>query len=270
MCKVAEIRQDAMFALTYPECIFQQEGFLTYDSIYRTQQMVCMSEAMRRMQLFAFFGAPPGLSNERTKNPKKGGRTNLSAVVDSTPVSSVDQAQKPNESKCQKVAEPERASSSANDCNRIQTTVTIRNLKKCTRRMLLDLLDRQGFEGLYNLVYLPLYFRNGQNFPYAFVNFVSESAALDFQACTHGYVDSVLFGDGVADVCWSECQGLQAMIEKFQNRRVCHPAVDDEFRPLLFEDGKIVPLPLPPRIFDENKQKGKSKTSCVKGKPKLK
>jgi hypothetical protein len=266
MCKVAGNRQDTMFALTYPECIFQQEGFLTYDAIYRNQQMVCMSEAVRRMQLFAICGAPPGLSNELTKNPKKGGRTNLSAVVDSTPVSSVDQAQKPNESKCQKVAEPERASRS----NRIQTSVTIRNLKKCTRQMLLDLLDRQGFEGLYNLVYLPLYFRNGQNFPYAFVKFVSESAALDFQACTHGYADSVLFGDSFADVCWSECQGLQAMIEKFQSRRVCHPAVDDEFSPLLFKDGKIVPLPLPPQRFDENIQKGKSKTSCVKGKPKLK
>jgi len=137
-----------------------------------------------------------------------------------------------------------------------QTTLIIRNIARhCTRKMLLDFMDRQGFHREYNLVYLPMRFADSGNFCYAFVNFVSESMAMKFQETLNGCDDEDIFGENCAEISWSQCQGLDANIEKFRNSSAMHPSVDDECRPLLLKNGKVVAFPQPTQKIKQDRRK---------------
>jgi hypothetical protein len=113
--------------------------------------------------------------------------------------------------------------------------------------MLLDFMDRHSFLGKYDLLYLPQKFAGKGCFHYAFINFVRHDIAMEFQSRLNGCSEADLFGNKSAEISWSECQGLQPNIEKFRNSSVMHPSVEEECRPLLFKDGKIVCFPKPTR-----------------------
>jgi hypothetical protein len=128
--------------------------------------------------------------------------------------------------------------------------------------MLVDFMDRHAFEGKYNLLYLPQRFAGKGCFHYAFVNFVTDRTAAEFRERFNGYYETDMFGDLFAEISWSQCQGLEANIEKFRNSSVMHPSVHDECKPLLFKDGKVVPFPKPTRKIRQDKRNRKEAELC--------
>jgi hypothetical protein len=248
-----------LLGLKDQEIFLQQQALLAYQNMYLAQ-IAQVEQNMRRMQLFAIIGAPPGLGCEDAKRSEKNAQSDFDHSTScSSPRSSlVSDGESEKNSDATDTETPRMGS------NDEKTTVTIRNLSGCTREMLLNFLDQHGFRGTYDLVYLPLYFRNRKCFPYAFVNFSSERIALRFQACVQGMSDVSMFGDKLAEVSWSECQGLQANIENYRNSGINHPSVEDEFKPMLFEDGETIPFPQPTKPVSENRKSRKSKQTLGK------
>mmetsp|Transcript_112375 Transcript_112375/g.176863 ORF Transcript_112375/g.176863 Transcript_112375/m.176863 type:complete len:256 (-) Transcript_112375:10-777(-) len=145
------------------------------------------------------------------------------------------------------------------ETSEVQTTCMLRNLpSRYTREMFVRTLDLHGFKGKYNLLYLPQRFGSGGCFHYAFVNFVTTRIATKFQSHIDGASDSEIFGDASAEIAWSDCQGLEANVEKYRNSSVMHPAVDDECRPLLLENGNVVPFPKPTKKIKQDRRNRKA------------
>jgi len=127
------------------------------------------------------------------------------------------------------------------------TTAMMRNIpNNYTRTMLLELIDSEGFSGQYDLVYLPMDFKNNVGLGYSFVNLVDTETAKRFQRHFSGFRDWKAQSDKVCEVTWSGAiQGIDAHIERYRNSAVMHESVLDECKPVLFKDGKRVPFPQP-------------------------
>merc|ERR1712217_309290 len=216
------------------------------------------------MELLAIIGPPPGLTNEpEDKFLESPMKITINDCWDqSTACSSSPRQSSPTRSveSSFDLCEPcffERTSEEN------QTTLIIQNIVgHCTRKMLLDFLDRHGLQGKYNLLYLPQRFAGEGCFHYAFVNFVTNRMAIDFQDRFNGCDDAVLFGDLAAEISWSQCQGLEANIEKFRNSSVMHSSVKEECRPLLFKDGRVVPFPKPTRRVKRDRRNRREVDDC--------
>lgn len=131
------------------------------------------------------------------------------------------------------------------------STVMMRNIpSEFTGAMLLTLLNRKGFKGSYDLVYLPMDYHNKVGFGYAFINFVEPSLAKAFRRAFEGFREWGLVSDKVCEVCWSNVlQGVDAHIERYRNSPVMHPTVPETFKPMLFVDGQQVPFPAPTKTI---------------------
>jgi len=128
-----------------------------------------------------------------------------------------------------------------------QTTVMLRNLPETySRNMLVSLLDRHGFHGKYDFVYMPMNFRTKASFGYAFVNFVMP---VDAQSCHtefQGFASWDVASQKVCDVSWSNMhQGLAAHIERYRNSPVMHESVPDEYKPAVYSKGQRAVFPGP-------------------------
>lgn len=124
------------------------------------------------------------------------------------------------------------------------TTVMLRNIpNKYTQSSLLEALDGNGFEGLYNFFYLPVDFKNGCNMGYAFINMVDHESATRFVSAFKGY-QLPAKSTKVCDACWARVQGFKANIEHYRNSPV-NDLPDPEYRPLMFQNGIEVPFPRP-------------------------
>mmetsp|Transcript_29695 Transcript_29695/g.84989 ORF Transcript_29695/g.84989 Transcript_29695/m.84989 type:complete len:384 (+) Transcript_29695:53-1204(+) len=128
-----------------------------------------------------------------------------------------------------------------------KTTVMMRNIPNdYTREMLLKLLDKEGFLGSYDLVYLPIDYHSKVGFGYAFINLVTTAEAERFRAHFTDFAKWDVVSQKVCEVCWSSVlQGVQAHVDRYRNSPVMHEAVRDEFKPVLFENGKRIPFPGP-------------------------
>jgi len=126
-----------------------------------------------------------------------------------------------------------------------KTTVMMRNIPNdYSRDMLVQLIDEQGFCGCYNLFYLPVDYSSRVSFGYAFIDLVSPEEAKRFHAHFQGFDDWDMVSSKVCEVCWSSVlQGVHAHVDRYRNSPVMHETVPDEFKPLLFVDGKRVPFP---------------------------
>lgn len=127
------------------------------------------------------------------------------------------------------------------------TTLILRNLPiGYSRDELFTLLDNEGFNGKYDLVYHPIDFGTRLGFGYAFVNFVSVVAAAQCSEHFNGFTSWKTKHDKACEVSQStELQGLEAHVERYRNSPVMHETVPDEFKPATFVDGRRVPFPLP-------------------------
>lgn len=127
------------------------------------------------------------------------------------------------------------------------TTLMIRNVPRCfTRDTLMAVLDRLGFKGKYDFIYLPIHFSSDAGFGYAFVNLVDPSVVGPFTARIHGFSDWGVESDLVAEVAWSsKLQGLDHHIERYRNSPVMHHDMPDKYKPIILKNGARVPFPKP-------------------------
>jgi len=136
------------------------------------------------------------------------------------------------------------ANSSSDSLN---TTVMMRNLPYgFTRSMLLDLIDSEGFLGLYDFAYLPVDFSSGLSLGYGFINLISPSDANEFSKHFSGFTKWLVPSDAVCTVTWGEpYQGLSQHVERYRNSPVMHSSVADEWKPILLVNGARVEFPAP-------------------------
>ena len=127
------------------------------------------------------------------------------------------------------------------------TTVMLRNLpNNYNRAMILALLDKEGFEGKYNFLYLPIDFRTRACMGYAFVNLVDPAHVPDFWAKFSGYSNWVVRSKKLCGVSWSEPhQGLESHVERYRNSPIMHESVPDEYKPIVLQNGVRVAFPEP-------------------------
>mmetsp|Transcript_81453 Transcript_81453/g.143847 ORF Transcript_81453/g.143847 Transcript_81453/m.143847 type:complete len:269 (+) Transcript_81453:65-871(+) len=124
------------------------------------------------------------------------------------------------------------------------TTVMLRNVPVgSTREKLMSILNRAGFAGEYDFLYLPINFKNACNFRYAFINFATPKAADGFRLIFH---NSWLLGDNdqASEVSWCKVQGLEENIKRYQNSPVLHESVPDHCKPILLKNGCRVQFPV--------------------------
>jgi len=130
-----------------------------------------------------------------------------------------------------------------------RTTVMLRNLPRTyTRDMLIDLFDNHGFADQYDFLFLPFDFLTHANQGYAKVNLISCIAAAQFWDTFHGFSRWWRsWQQEVCDASWAPEQGLQAHIHRYRNSPLMHSSVPDEFKPIMFCEGRLVPFPPPTR-----------------------
>jgi len=127
-----------------------------------------------------------------------------------------------------------------------RTTVMLRNLPNSyTRQMLMNMLDAEGFAGLYDFVYCPIDFKSHLSLAYAFINLVSVKETKRFWKQFHGYSNWVVPSHKIARVNWSEFQGLADNVERYRNSPVMHEAVPDEYKPVLLSGTERMTFPAP-------------------------
>lgn len=120
----------------------------------------------------------------------------------------------------------------------------LRNLpNNYTREMLLQLLNNEGFQVLYDLLYLPMDFKTGVSMGYAFVNMVDLVSARNLWHLMDGYSRWVIPSRKQSGVSWSSVQGLEANIERYQRSAIMGKDIPIMFKPLLFADGEEIPFP---------------------------
>lgn len=127
-----------------------------------------------------------------------------------------------------------------------RTTVMMRNLPTTfSRARLIDLIDSKGFEGQFDLIYLPMDFASTCNFGYAFVNMTTHEHALRFFKVFHGFASWP--SSGCRKVCavgWGEVQGLRANIGRYHNSAIMRKQdVPEDYKPALFQNGRQIPFP---------------------------
>jgi len=128
-----------------------------------------------------------------------------------------------------------------------RTTVMVRNLPEGLSRKLLEgIFNRQGFEGLYDFVYVPADLYTQTAFEYCFVNLVSAGAAEMFFWHFQGFQGWPVASGKTAAVHWSTClQGLPALIERYRNSPLMHPCVPDSLKPAVYHGGDRIAFPVP-------------------------
>lgn len=93
------------------------------------------------------------------------------------------------------------------------TSVTMRNLPLCySRPMLMNLLDKEGFRGTYNLIYMPVNVQKNVRLGYVFINFKSPH---DAEACCQhlqGFKAWDVASENVCSTAMSD--GIQAQVSR--------------------------------------------------------
>lgn len=132
-----------------------------------------------------------------------------------------------------------------------RTTLMFRNLpNEYTRDMFTQLLDREGFSGLYDFIYVPIDFRSRAGFGYAFVNMITPDAALRFMNHFEGFGQWCMESAKAAEVAWSSpTQGLEAHVERYRSSPVMHEAVPDHFKPAVYQLNARVAFPPPTKAI---------------------
>jgi hypothetical protein len=136
--------------------------------------------------------------------------------------------------------------------------------KEFTREMFVEQLNSQGFEGEFDFVYLPFDHVHNVSVGYAFANLKTNAIAKRCRECFEGFNDWSISSARECTTHWNEPdQGLQAQIERFRNSPVMHPAVPEEYRPVIFSKGVPVMFPAPTKKITKPRQRVTARTRAV-------
>jgi len=122
----------------------------------------------------------------------------------------------------------------ADDADAHKTTLMIRDFPAdLSQSGLVAQLTEAGYRGQFDLVYMPISFRNGSNFGYAFVNFVSNHVAmLVMQTCaSHGSE----LPSSLGTPSWCDIQGFAANAERYRNSPLMHESVPADCKPAAYD-----------------------------------
>jgi hypothetical protein len=127
-----------------------------------------------------------------------------------------------------------------------RTTICFRNVPNCyDGKKVLQLLDATG-ASRYDFIYVPHDFNRLPslvNKGYFFVNFVSHDVARDAWEKLNGYNAWTVESSKTLLATWADqTQGFKACVKRYKNCPVLHKAVPIECKPMLIEDGVLVPL----------------------------
>merc|ERR1711879_245836 len=118
------------------------------------------------------------------------------------------------------------------------------------------MLEVEGFEGSYDVVYVPVDFTSHMPLGYAFVNFLSENHADRCWTAFNGFSDWFVPCEHLCEVVWSDPhQGTDALIERYRNSPVMHDSMPEEWKPAFFVGGVQVAFPKPTVTIKSPKQK---------------
>lgn len=133
------------------------------------------------------------------------------------------------------------------DPSEAPTTIILRNFPmECTRDVLLEVMDAEGFSGAYDFVHMPVDFQTKISLGYALVNMVSHNAALCLWQHFQGFDRWPVGAQQPCEVAWnSPNQGLAAQIDRYRNSPLMHPSVPETYRPVLLRHGVRVDFPAP-------------------------
>mmetsp|Transcript_30531 Transcript_30531/g.83867 ORF Transcript_30531/g.83867 Transcript_30531/m.83867 type:complete len:446 (+) Transcript_30531:40-1377(+) len=183
-----------------------------------------------------------------------------------SPKNSTDQAKKGK----QKQKAAAAAASKTTDESEM-TTIMLRNLPNdYTRQIVLDMLDKFGFEGQYDFVYVPRDFARTAGLGYAFVNMSSHEVAMEVMTKFTGFNDWGLQSSKVCEVAWGHpLQGYDAHVARYRDSPLMHPDIPDDYKPVIFVDGKRADFPAPTKKLRRPRMKGghlaDPAESCARG-----
>merc|ERR1712187_131590 len=127
-----------------------------------------------------------------------------------------------------------------------------------TRESLLELINQQGFLGLYDFVYLPMTFETKLNHGYAFISFTTMESLETFREDFKGFRDWMIPSDKICEVSVCEkFRNLDECIYAHRNNPIMHTSVEDQFKPLIFVNGERVPFPEPTKMLKAPRYKKK-------------
>lgn len=112
----------------------------------------------------------------------------------------------------------------------------------------MELIDSEGFAGLYDFAYLPIDFNSHVGLGYAFINLLNAVEASRFWSHFEGFSRWARPEDSDVPclVTWSDPhQGLTSHIERYRNSPVMHHSVPDDCKPMIFVGGVRAPFPGP-------------------------
>merc|ERR1712151_99912 len=156
-----------------------------------------------------------------------------------------------NQNKISRESQVRRAGLRSSNDSQVMTTAMMRNIpSEYTRADLLELIDQHGFNGLYDLVYMPTDFQKEANHGYAFINLITVDDAEKFRTHFTGFSSGMVPSDRICEVAWSHVlQGLDVHIEHYRNSPMMHESVEDRFRPILFKNGQRINFPEPTKVI---------------------
>jgi len=123
------------------------------------------------------------------------------------------------------------------------TSLTLRNIPTAfTRKSLVQLLDKHGLQGEYNMIYLPMDRFRKKARGFAFVNFERHGGAQRCMSIFEGFQNWGTLSTKVCTVEWGERKGdLQSQVLAYGNGAILRTDVPEEFKPALFRGGLQVP-----------------------------
>jgi len=129
------------------------------------------------------------------------------------------------------------------------TTVMISNIPTYFKSGdLVDLLDSMGHSKQFDFVYVPIKFTTMVGLGYAFVNWTTHERARHFKLTFCGFEGRLPPSSrGARNASWSQCQGLDTNVARYQNSAVMSSSVPAECKPVILKEGVWMSFPGPTR-----------------------
>lgn len=157
----------------------------------------------------------------RCSRGKRGGAAGRRQKAAREMAISTPEAQHAKASVCQDTAEQQAEGEE-------RSTLVLQSLdSNILRSEVQAMLDDEGFAGAYDFLYVPMDFNTRGNLGHAIINFSTKDAAAAFQKAFEGRVEVN-----------TPINGLDNLMRRYRNSPVMHPAVPDEYRPVVFRAGR--------------------------------